>query len=66
MVLHRKGLAYMLEIIRTEVINKHHNDPLAGSFKIKKTQELVARKYYWPTLRANIEAYVKGCDVYLA
>lgn len=26
----------------------------------------MARKYYWPTLRHDVEAYVKGCDICLA
>ena len=39
---------------------------MAGHFEIDKTQELIARKYYWPTLRQDVEAYVKGCDVCLA
>ena len=62
-VVHREGLPYLPEIIRIEIINRHHDDPLAGHFGVKKTRELVARIYYWPTLRADIEAYVKGCDV---
>ncbi len=33
---------------------------------MKKTQELITWKYYWLTLRADIESYVKGCDVCLA
>ena len=62
-VLHREGLPYLPEIIRTEIISRHHDDPLAGHFGVEKTRELVARKYYWPTLQADIEAYIKGCDV---
>ncbi len=27
---------------------------------------MIARKYYGPTLRTNVESYVKGCDVCLA
>ena len=45
-VLHHQGLPYVPEIIRTELISRHHNDPLAGHFGIEKTRELVARKYY--------------------
>ena len=43
----------------------HHENPLAGHFGIEKTWELVARKYYWLTLRADIETYMKGYDVCL-
>ena len=61
-----QGLPYVTEIIRTELISRHHDDPLAGHFGIEKTRELVAQKYYWPSLRHDIEAYVKGCDDCLA
>ena len=65
-VLQYRGLPYIPEIIQLELINWHHNNSLAGHFGIDKTQELIARKYYWPTLRWDVEAYVKGCNVCLA
>ena len=65
-VLHHQGLPFVPEIIRTELISRHHDDPLAGHFGIEKTRELIGRKYYWPSLRKDAEAYVKGCDVCLA
>ena len=49
-----------------ELVGRHHNNPLAGHFGIEKTCKLLAQKYYWPTLRHDVEAYVKGCDVCLA
>ena len=61
-VLHHQGLPFVPEIIRTELISRHHDDPLAGHFGIDKTRELIGRKYYWPSLRKDVEAYVKGCD----
>ena len=64
-ILHHQGLPYICEIIKTELISRHHNDPLAGYFGIEKTRELVAKKYYWETLRYNVEVYVRGCDVCL-
>ena len=48
-----------------ELISRHHDDLLAGHFGIEKTCKLLAKKYYWPTLRHNVKAYVKGCDVCL-
>ncbi len=65
-MLHYQGLLYILKVIRLELISRHHDNPLAGHFGIEKTCKLIARKYYWPTLPQNIEAYVKGCDVCLA
>ena len=56
----------MPKAIRIELINCHHNDPLASYFGIKKTHKLLAWKYHWPTLWHNVKAYVKGCDMCLA
>ena len=64
-VLQYRGLSYIPEIIRSEVISCHHNDPLAGHFGIDKTRELIGRKYSWPSLRKNVENYVRGCDICL-
>ena len=65
-VLHHQGLLYIPEIIRMELISRHHNDPLASHFGIEKIRELVAQKYYSPMLCRNVEDYVKGCNVCLA
>ena len=65
-VLQYQGLPYVPEIIRSEVISRYHNNPLAGHFGIDKIRKLVGRKYYWPSLRRDVESYVQGCDVCLA
>ena len=65
-VLHYQGFSYVPEILRTELISRYHDDPLAGHFGIKKIRELIARKYYWPTLRRDVKDYVRGCDICLA
>ena len=65
-VLHHQGLPFIPEVIQTELISRHHNDPLARHFGIDKSRELIGRKYSWPSLRKDVEAYVKGCDVCLA
>ncbi len=36
-VLHHQGLPYVLKVIYLELISRHHDDPLAGHFGIKKT-----------------------------
>ena len=64
-VLHFQGFLYIPKVIRSELIGKHYNDPLAGHFGIKKIQELLARKYFWPTLQKNVKAYIKGCHICL-
>ena len=65
-ILHHQGLPFVPEAIQTELISRHHDNPLAGHFGIEKTCKLLAQKYYWPTLRHDVEAYMKGCDVCLA
>ena len=65
-VLLYRGLPYVPEIIRSKIISRHHNDPLAGHFGIDKTRELVGWKYYWPSLRKNVESYVRRCNICLA
>ena len=62
-VLQYQGLLYVPEIIWSEVINCHHNDPLVDHFGIEKTRELVSRKYYWPSLQRVIESYIWWCEV---
>ena len=64
-VLHYQGLLFFLEIIQTELISRQHNKPLAEYFGINKTRELIGRKYYWPSLRKDVQAYVKSCNVCL-
>ena len=65
-IIHHQGLQFVPKAIETELISRYHNDPLAEHFGIKKTCKLWAEKYYWPTLRHDVKAYVKGCDVCLA
>ena len=65
-VLQYQGLLYVSDIIYYKIISCHHNDPLAEHFGINETWELIGRKYYWPSLKKDVEAYMKGCGVCLA
>ena len=51
---------------RAEQSEGWDDNPLAGHFGIEKTRELIARKYYWPTLHRDVKDYVRECDVCLA
>ena len=64
-ILYHQDLPYVSEIIKTELISSHHDNLLAGHFSIEKTQELIARKYYWEILSHDVKVYVKGCDICL-
>ncbi len=39
----------------------NRNDPIAGHFGLKRTLELVARKYYWPGIARKVKAYTWAC-----
>ena len=65
-IFHHQGLLFISKVIWTELIRCHHDNSLAGHFGIEKTCKFLAQKYYWPIFRNDVEAYVKGCDVYLA
>lgn len=43
-ILHYQGLLLVSEIILTELISKHHNDPLTDHFGINKIKELISWK----------------------
>ena len=64
-ILHHQGLPYIPEIIRNELISRHHNNLLVGYFGIEKIQELITRKYYWETLYHDVKVYIRSCDVYI-
>ena len=63
-VLHYKNLLYIPkdEKLRETIIQQNHDHPLAGHPGVKRTKDLILVKYYWPTLRKDIEKYVAGCD----
>ena len=48
------------------MISCHHDDLHVEYFGIDKIRELVGQKYYWPSLRRDVESYIQGCDVCLA
>ncbi len=65
-VLYYQSFPFVLKVIRSELISRHHDDLLTGHFGIEKTHKLIARKYYQPTLRRDVEAYIKRYNVCLA
>ena len=39
----------------------HHDDPLTEHFDAKRTQELIGRKYYWPSMSDDVRMYFASC-----
>lgn len=62
-VLHFQYLLYLPEIIKTNIISKYYNNSLIGYFEIKENLKLITQKYYQPNLQANINIYMKDCNV---
>ena len=52
------------EELRTEIIQLHHDVPIAGHEGKWKTVELVTRNYWWPRITREVGRYVEGCDLY--
>ena len=61
-VLQYQKLLYVPEISCSELISCQYDDFLAGYFSINKTRELIGWKYHWPSLKKNIETYIRGYD----
>lgn len=64
-VLHYQRLLFIPEIIQIELISQYYNNFLAGYFSINKTKKLIGWKYDYPSLKKDIEANVKGCNICL-
>lgn len=45
-ILYYQDILYILKIIQSKFISRHHNDLLAGYFGIEKSRDLVTRKYF--------------------
>lgn len=64
-VLDKKKILFLLDVVKIKRMSRHYNDLFAKYFEIDKTRELIAKKYYWSTIWADVETYIKGCHVYL-
>jgi hypothetical protein len=45
-----------------EILREHHDTPIAGHPGIERTRKSIERHYNWPTLKKDVEDYVKGCQ----
>jgi len=59
----RKVYVLKDEESRTEIIQLHHDVPMAGHGGKWKTVELVTRNYWWPGVTREVGRYVEGCDL---
>ena len=64
-MLHKNyGRLYMPEsnLLWMEVIQKHHNFPVAIYPSYKKTLNLLQHNYYWPGMATTVKEYITRCD----
>ena len=62
-LLYRDHLLYVPEgRCQTQVLEKCHDDPLAGHFGVTKTLELISRGYWWPQPWKFVKEFIKACD----
>jgi len=49
------------EPLRLRLLQRHHDIPTAGHPGRAKTLELLARRYYWPSMRKDVDRYIANC-----
>ena len=49
--------------LRLEIIQLHHDVPVAEHGGRWKTVELVTRNYWWPEVMRDVGRYVEGCNL---
>ncbi|KAK9395798.1 hypothetical protein NXF25_019159 [Crotalus adamanteus] len=54
---------YVPLVLRPRVLQRCHDAKLAGHFGFVKTLHLTRCQFWWPTLRKDVEHYVKACSV---
>ena len=49
--------------LQLQLLQDHHDPPTMGHPGRVKTLELLARKYYWPSMRKDVDRFVRNCHV---
>lgn len=57
-----RNLIYIPEPMRTEIIARHHDDPMHGHMGTEKTAEAISRNYYFPNMRRKVQGYIQQCE----
>ncbi|KAK9395375.1 hypothetical protein NXF25_018736 [Crotalus adamanteus] len=65
----RDGLAwkgsriYVPQSLRVEVLQRGHDVNVAGHYGFLKTLHLLKRQFWWPSMKKDVETYVRECSV---
>jgi len=49
--------------LRLQLLQDHHDPPTMGYPGRAKTLELLARKYCWPSMRKDVDRFVRNCHI---
>ena len=49
---------------RDFILRECHDTQYSGRLRVRKTEELVSWDFYWPTMQADVAAYVATCEEY--
>ncbi|PRP79435.1 retrotransposable element protein [Planoprotostelium fungivorum] len=60
-LLYHKGLLYVPEELRTDVLITRHDSLTAGHWGVTKTIELIERDFWWPQLRRDVKDFISTC-----
>ena len=58
-----KGLIYIPELLRMDILREHHDAPLAGHCGAARTLELISRNYWFPGINAFVRDYIASCHL---
>ena len=47
--------------LQPQIFHTHHDHPLAGHYGPEHTFKAISNKYYWPTMKKDIESYCTTC-----
>ena len=49
--------------LRLQMLQDHHDPPAMGHPGHAKTLELLTRKYFWPSMRKDVDQFIRNCHV---
>lgn len=49
--------------LRRRLLEQYHATPAAGHFGVEKCYRAISQFYYWPAMRDDMAAYIKGCPI---
>ena len=61
-LIYMHNLIYMLKSMRNKIIQMHHDQPIFGHLRNKKTTEQITQNYYFLNIQQTVTYYVKNYE----